>query len=85
MLGVLVLGFGGAAMTAACVVGELGAPGEPAVTLPVAPPECAAPNEDVTPPETSTECPATVETPCMRYRIPLFGNPSIDVALRNKY
>jgi hypothetical protein len=22
--------------------------------------------------------------PCMRYRIPLLGNPSIDVALRNK-
>jgi hypothetical protein len=39
----------------------------------------------VTPPDTPTECPAPIEKPCMRYRIPLFGNPSIDVALRNKY
>jgi hypothetical protein len=71
MLGVLVMGFVGAAMTSAC-----GAPGESA---------CSA--EDVTPPdtETATECPATVEKPCMRYRIPLDGNPSADVALRDKY
>ena len=39
----------------------------------------------VTPPDTPTECPAPIEKPCMRYRIPLFGNPSTDVALRNKY
>jgi len=32
-----------------------------------------------------TECPASVEEPCMRYHIPLAGNPSTDVALRNKY
>jgi hypothetical protein len=39
----------------------------------------------VTPPDTPTECPAPIEKPCMRYCIPLFGNPSTDVALRNKY
>jgi hypothetical protein len=31
------------------------------------------------------ECPATIEEPCMRYHIPLDGNPSTDVALRSKY
>ena len=36
-------------------------------------------------PDTPTECPAPVENPCMRYHIPLVGNPSTDVALRNKY
>jgi hypothetical protein len=39
----------------------------------------------VTPPVTAPECPATMEKPCMRYRIPLAGNPSTDVALRSKY
>ena len=71
MLAALVLGFIGATMTSAC-----GAPGEP-----------ACPAEDGTPPdtETSAECPAPVEESCMRYRIPLDGNPSTDVALREKY
>ena len=44
---------------------------------------CPAP--DPTPPDTSTACPAPVEDPCMRYHIPLDGNPSFDVPLRNKY
>ncbi len=71
MLGVLVLGFVGATMTGAC-----GAPSE-----------SGCPAADVTPPDTdtATECPAPVEEPCMRYRIPLDGNPSADVALRDKY
>jgi hypothetical protein len=71
MLGVLVVGFVGATMTGAC-----GAPSE-----------SACPAEDVAPPDTdtATECPASTEVPCMRYRIPLVGNPSTDVALRNKY
>jgi hypothetical protein len=68
MLGVLVLGFGGAGMTGACGSNE---------------PEPLDPG--VTPPDTPAECPAPIEKPCMRYRIPLFGNPSMDVALRNKY
>lgn len=66
MLGVLLLGFGGAGMTDAC-----GAPSE-----------SACPAADVTPPDTDTTaeaCPAQVEKPCMRYRIPLDGNPSTDV------
>ena len=71
MLGVLMLGFIGATMMGAC-----GAPSEA---------ECPA--VDVTPPDTdtATECPASVEKPCKRYRIPLDGNPSMDVALREKY
>ena len=71
MLRGLVLGFIGATMTSACGV----------------PSESACPAEDGTPPgtETATECPATVEKPCKRYRIPLDGNPSTDVALREKY
>jgi hypothetical protein len=71
MLGVLVVGFVGATMTGAC-----GAPSE-----------SACPAADETPADTDTpaECPAPVEKPCMRYRIPLDGNPSTDVALRDKY
>ena len=75
MLGMLVLGFGGAWMTGACGAGEPSAPVCPASG--VEPPE--------TPEDTATECPAPVEKPCMRYRIPLLGNPSLDVTLRNKY
>ena len=44
------------------------------VPLPPAPPSDAAP-----------ECAAEVEKPCMRYRIPLVGDPNMDVALRAKY
>ena len=71
MLGGLVLGFIGATMTGACA----------------APGESGCPAADVTPPDTdtATECPAPVEEPCMRYRIPLDGNPSTDMALRDKY
>jgi hypothetical protein len=71
MLGGLVLGFVAATMTGACAT----------------PGESACPAEDVTPPDadTSAECPAPVEKPCKRYRIPLDGNPSMDVALREKY
>ena len=36
-------------------------------------------------PDPSPACPASVEDPCMRYHIPLVGNPSFDVPLRNKY
>jgi len=71
MLGVLVVGFVGATMTGAC-----GAPGESA---------CPAAEETPADTDTGTECPAQVEKPCMRYRIPLDGNPSSDVALRDKY
>jgi hypothetical protein len=35
--------------------------------------------------DTQPACPTTIEEPCMRYHIPLDGNPSTDVALRNKY
>ena len=37
------------------------------------------------PPDPPAACPATNEVPCMRYHIPLDGNPSTDVALRSKY
>jgi len=39
----------------------------------------------VLPPEQPAECKAPIEKPCMRYHIQLIGNPSTDVALRNKY
>ena len=39
----------------------------------------------VTPPDTPPGCSATIEKPCMRYRIPLVGNPNMDEALRAKY
>jgi hypothetical protein len=70
MLGLLVLGFGGATMTGACGPSGSGLGGSGG----------GPPN-----PDQPTECPAPVEVPCMRYRIPLDGNPSTDVALRDKY
>jgi len=72
MLCVLVLGLGGAEMMGACGSIEPGPPGS-----------CPAPPD--TPTETETACPAPIEEPCLRYHIPLDGNPSTDVALRSKY
>jgi hypothetical protein len=72
MLGVLVLGFGAAWMTGACDGANQNFP----------PPDLTLPD---TPTETQEECPDTLEDPCMRYKIPLAGNPSTDVALRSKY
>ena len=71
MLGVLVVGLVGATMTGACAPSGLSESGCPAPYL--------------TPPDTPAECPAPMEDPCMRYRIPLLGNPRIDVELRKKY
>ena len=71
ILGVLVLGFGAAGMTGAC--GPSGSS------------ESGCPAPDPIPTDMATECPAPMEEPCMRYRIPLVGNPSTDMALRNKY
>lgn len=79
MLAVLVLGFGGAGMTAACGSSGSGPGGSGGGS----PNSCATSSEP--PADTPTECPAPVEEPCMRYHIPLLGNPSTDVALRNKY
>jgi hypothetical protein len=76
MLGVLLLGFGAAGVMGACGSNE------------AAPPDSCATSSDTpsdTPTDMSTTCPAAVEEPCMLYRIPLVGNPSIDVELRKKY
>jgi hypothetical protein len=72
MLCVLGLGLGAAWMMGACASTEPGPPGSCTATpdTPEAPP---------------TTCPAPTEKPCMRYHIPLDGNPSTDVALRSKY
>ena len=75
-LGVLMLAFAGAWMTGACGSNDAG----PVHACPT-PPD--SPSD--TPADTPTTCPASVAEPCMRYRIPLFGNPSMDVPLRNKY
>jgi len=72
MLSVMVLGFGGAGMTGACGSNEPG---------PVD--SCLTPTD--TPTDTPTECLAPIAEQCMRYRIPLVGNPNTDVALRSKY
>ena len=71
MLAVLVLGFGGAWMTGACGSNDAG-PVDSCATPPDTPSD--------TPTDNTTTCPAPVEEPCMRYRIPLLGNPHIDVA-----
>lgn len=68
MLGVLLLGFGGAGMTGAC--------GSPLDSCPT-PPDIPA--------DTSTECAAAMPEPCMRYRIPLLGDPNMNLALRQSY
>ena len=73
MLGVLVLGFGGAGLTGAC-----GSPLDPG---PVD--SCSALPE--IPTDTATECAEPMPKPCMRYRIPILGDPVTDVALRSKY
>jgi hypothetical protein len=72
MLCMLVLGIGGTAMMVACGSSEPGPPGS-----------CTAP--PATTGDAPTTCPAPVEEPCLRYHIPLDGNPSMDVALRSKY
>ena len=68
----LVWGLGGAGMAGACGSNEPGPPGSG-----VTPPE--------TPTDTPTPCSESMDDSCMRYHIPLVGNPSSDVALRNKY
>jgi hypothetical protein len=45
----------------------------------------ACPAPDPTPPDMPAQCAVPTEDQCMRYHIPLDGNPSTDVALRNKY
>ncbi len=73
MLGVLVLGFFGAGLTGACGSPLDPGPSDSCATLPD------------TPTDTSTECAEPMPKACMRYRIPLLGNPKDDVALRSKY
>ncbi len=63
--------FAGAIMMTACSGPGGPAPGNSGGTPP-------SPNQP-------TECSASIEEPCMRYRIPLFGNPNMDLPLRNKY
>jgi hypothetical protein len=72
VLGVLVLGLGAAGVTGACGSNESG-------------PLDSCPTPPDTPTDTPTACPAPIEEPCLRYHIPLDGNPSTDVALRSKY
>jgi len=76
MLGVLLMGLGWAGMTGACGSNDAG-PVDSCATSPDTPSDM--------PSETPTDCSTPMAKPCMRYRIPLVGNPSIDVALRNKY
>lgn len=86
ILGALVLGIGGAILLSACIAGGesddaskpsfTGRTPEPVGRIPIPP----APASDV-----ATECAAEVEEPCMRYLIPLDGNPTSDTALRTKY
>ena len=73
MLGVLVLGFGGAGLTGAC-----GSPLDPG-------PVDSCPALPEIPTDTATECAEPMPGSCMRYRIPLLGNPETDVGLRSKY
>ena len=68
----LMWGLGGAGMAGSCGSNEPGPPG-PGVTQPE------------TPTDTPTPCSESMDDSFMRYHIPLVGNPSSDVALRNKY
>lgn len=72
LLGLLLLGLGGAWMTGAC------GGGGPSAS------ECPAPAVDPAVPE-PTSCPAPVEDPCERYRLELLGDPTNNPTLRAKY
>ncbi len=72
ILGILVWGFGGAWLMGACALKEPG-------------PLDSCPTPPDTPTDTTAQCAATMPDPCMRYRIPLMGNPSMDLALREEY
>lgn len=76
ILAVVASGFGGALMTGACTQSEP-APANSCVKPPDPPPD--------TQPDAGAECTNAMADQCMRWRIPLLGNPSMDVALRNKY
>jgi hypothetical protein len=73
VLGVLAFGFLGAGGMGGC-----GAPPDPG-------PLKSCPTPPDIPTDTSTACAATTPDPCMRYRIPLDGNPTMDLELRKKY
>ncbi len=75
-LGILTLAFAGAWMTGACGSNDAG---------PVNACDTPSNTPSDTPTATPTNCSTQMVEPCMRYRIPLVGNPSFDVALRNKY
>lgn len=72
LLGLLLFGFGGAWLVGGCDSGSL-----PLPPLDLKPP---VPMTD-----TPQECPDTIEDPCNRWYIPLLGNPSDKLDLRNKY
>ncbi|HRI72368.1 MAG TPA: hypothetical protein PK156_49375 [Polyangium sp.] len=81
MLSVLVLGFGGTVMAGAC------GSSEPTDCLPP-PGLCTlAGTTGACEPEPSvpTDCSMPIEQQCMRYRIPLAGDPNMDAVLRAKY
>jgi hypothetical protein len=71
VLGVLLLGFVGTAMTGAC-----GAPVESG---------CPTPAVDPPVEEPASDCTMPTAKPCILYRIQLMGNPSTDPAPRAKY
>lgn len=69
----VVLGFGGAVLMGACAVA-------------FTPEEAACSTAEPEPPaEEPTTCGTATGEPCMRYRIELLGNPSMDPVLRAKY
>lgn len=82
MLGVLVLGFAGAWMTGAC--GSDAPVPDVGVECPVSIDGLSvgtAAATDACP----TECSATIEMPCKRYKIELQGDPTNDIDTRRKY
>ena len=84
----LLLGFTGTITVAACAGDEQELPSpsltgrkpEPVGRVPLPPAPPSAPPSDAAP-----ECAAEVEKPCMRYLIPIVGNPETDLALRAAY
>lgn len=100
ILGALVLGFGAGGTPDECEPGSLAPGGDPPnqpIECPTRIPEsggiagACAPNKarpvlpGVDPSAPQPECPAANDNPCMRYLIPLVGDPNANVALRAKY
>lgn len=82
------VGFGAAIIVSACEGGGDLEPPVPKLTTRIPEPigrVPSPPSPPTSPSDPTVECAAEVENPCMRYLIPLVGNPTTDLDLQAKY